>query len=131
MTFELQDQWPLGECPCQALGKLHRFAAAGGECHTLGARNAGLDALRDGNFQLMLCPVAIGPLGLHPHRLHHARMVIAKNIRPPRKLVINVLVPVNVNQACAMTVGKIKRHRSFRPHRAADATRQRVTSSLE
>ena len=115
----------------QALGKLHGFAAAGSEGHALGAWNAGLNALRDGNFQFMLCPVTVRPLGLHPHRLHHARMVIAKNIRSPGKLIINVLVPVHVQQARAMAVGKVKWHRRFRPHGAADTTGQGVTSSLE
>ena len=59
VALELENQRPLGERP-PALYQLHGFAAAGGKGHSLGAGNAGLDALGDGDLQFVLGAVIKG-----------------------------------------------------------------------
>src|ERR1700736_3523289 len=130
VAFELENQGPAGKGPRQPVRQLYRLASAGGEGHSLGARDHGLDTLRHADLERVLRSETIGLLGPGAHRFDHLGMAIPQDVRSPSELIIDVFVAVHIEEARAVTARVVKLHRGSGPDRAADSAGERLDRPL-
>ena len=57
-----------------------------------------LDALRDRDLQLMLCPITERLLDLAAESVDHGGMVVAENHRSPGELIVDVFIAIHIPQ---------------------------------
>ena len=55
-------------------------------------------------------------------------MLVAENVRSPGEMIVDIFVAVHIDQACAVTIGKVERYGGFGAHGAADAAGERLAA---
>ena len=125
VTFELEDAVAAGERAGEAEGDLAGLAAAGSELHQLGAGHEALDLFGDLELQFVLGAVVGGKLRLPAHRLHDGGMAVAEDHRTPGEAVVDILIAVDILQACTEAVAEVERHGRLDAEGAAHASCQR------
>ena len=125
VAFEFQDAGTTGVSARQPVHQLHRLTAAGGESKALGTRHQRLDALRNRDLQLMLCPITERLLDLAAKAVHHGGMVVAENHRSPGELIVDVFIAIDIPQVRPLAVFEEEWNRGSGPEWAADSSCQR------
>ena len=90
-----------------------------------------MQQLRYFEFQVVLRAERESETGLPSHRFHHVRMAMAENQRPPGKPIIQIRVPVHIEDARSLATVEKQRIRFRRAAQTARyAARQREAGPL-